>query len=229
MRLSDNRVELQQLSIDSPQMLLDVNWGKGVNSTRLVKLAMGGLGAVSLLLVGQSRAIADTSATVSLQEQSLLSPQPIEVADEVVSRRLLDWPAADPVLPETSARLVIRLSERRVYVYRGDTVETSFPVAIGREGWNTPTGEFRVFSMLENPGWTNPFTNEVLPPGPENPLGERWIAFWTDGTNQIGFHGTPNRDSVGQAASHGCIRLYNEDVRVLYELVSIGTLVTVEP
>ena len=210
-------------------MLLDVNWGKGVNSTRLMTLAMGGLGAVSLLLVGPSRAIADASATVSLEEQSLLSPQPVAMPDETVSPRLLDWPETDPVLPETPLRLVIRLSDRRVYVYRGDTVETSFPVAIGRDGWDTPTGEFEVFSMLEDPGWTNPFTDEVFPPGPDNPLGERWIAFWTDGTNQIGFHGTPNRDSVGEAASHGCVRLYNEDVRALYELVSIGTSVTVEP
>lgn len=192
-------------------------------------LAMGGLGAVSLLLSGPSRAIANTPETTSLKESSLLSPQPVEVTDEVVSRRLLEWPEADSVLPETPVRLVIRLSDRRVYVYRGDTEETSFPVAIGREGWDTPTGEFQVFSMLEDPGWTNPFTDEVIPPGPENPLGERWIAFWTDGTNQIGFHGTPNRDSVGEAASHGCIRLYNEDVKALYQLVSIGTTVTVEP
>lgn len=190
---------------------------------------MGGLGAVSLLLSGPSRAIANTPETTSLKESSLLSPQPVEVTDEVVSRRLLEWPEADSVLPETPVRLVIRLSDRRVYVYRGDTEETSFPVAIGREGWDTPTGEFQVFSMLEDPGWTNPFTDEVIPPGPENPLGERWIAFWTDGTNQIGFHGTPNRDSVGEAASHGCIRLYNEDVKALYQLVSIGTTVTVEP
>ncbi|MEL6385643.1 MAG: L,D-transpeptidase [Cyanobacteria bacterium J06626_18] len=200
-----------------------------MNSTRLMTLAMGGLGAVSLLLSGPSRAIANTPETTSLKESSLLSPQPVEVTDEVVSRRLLEWPEADSVLPETPVRLVIRLSDRRVYVYRGDTEETSFPVAIGREGWDTPTGEFQVFSMLEDPGWTNPFTDEVIPPGPENPLGERWIAFWTDGTNQIGFHGTPNRDSVGEAASHGCIRLYNEDVKALYQLVSIGTTVTVEP
>lgn len=67
-----------------------------------------------------------------------------------------------------------------------------------------------------------------MPPGPDNPLGERWIAFWTDGTNVIGFHGTPNRDSVGRAASHGCVRMYNEDVRELYDIVSTGTPVTVE-
>ena len=128
---------------------------------------------------------------------------------------------------EQPVSLLLNLSDRRVYVYRGDTVEVSYPVAIGREGWETPTGEFEIFHQLENPGWTNPKTSEVVPPGPDNPLGDRWIAFWTDGTNSIGFHGTPNRESVGQAASHGCVRMYNEDVRQLYAMVDVGTPVTV--
>ncbi len=130
---------------------------------------------------------------------------------------------------EQTVRLRLNLSDRKVYVYRGETLETSYPVAIGRPGWETPTGEYEVYSQLVNPGWTNPLDGSVMTPGPDNPLGDRWIAFWTDGTNEIGFHGTPNRDSVGQAASHGCIRMYNEDVRELYEVVALGTPVIVEP
>ncbi|MEM1240171.1 MAG: L,D-transpeptidase [Cyanobacteria bacterium P01_H01_bin.26] len=136
------------------------------------------------------------------------------------------WP---PPALDQPIELVLQLSERQLYVYRGDTLETTFPVAVGRTGWETPTGTFEVSYMLENPGWTNPFTGVQLPPGPQNPLGERWISFWTDGQNEIGFHGTPNRESIGQAASHGCVRLYNEHVRELYDLVSPGTLVTVLP
>ncbi|MBE7382892.1 MAG: L,D-transpeptidase [Leptolyngbya sp. SIO1E4] len=193
-----------------------------------------------MMLAGQSQAIAETlesspstidglESAASL-ERALLSPQPVDVSVSA-NPRPLNWPTVEPILPEARlpVRLVIRLSDRRVYVYRGDDVEVSFPIAVGRTGWETPTGEFQVFSMLENPGWTNPFTNEVMPPGPENPLGDRWIAFWTDGTNQIGFHGTPERESIGQAASHGCIRLYNEHVRALYQLVDVGTTVTIEP
>ena len=75
---------------------------------------------------------------------------------------------------------------------------------------------------------TNPFTDEVMPPGPENPLGDRWIGFWSDGNNVIGFHGTPNRESVGRAASHGCVRMYNEDIRQLFDMVDLGTPVIVE-
>lgn len=141
-----------------------------------------------------------------------------------------EQPAQDPEPAiDQPVELILNLSERQLYVYRGNAVEATYPVAIGRAGWETPTGSFTVSYMLENPGWTNPFTGEALPPGPNNPLGERWIAFWTDGQNEIGFHGTPNRDSVGQAASHGCVRMYNEHIRELYEQVQPGTLVTVLP
>lgn len=187
-------------------------------------------GSFSLCALLQAPAGAEESAHAVAENHALLSPQPVNV-DLAPPTWPLPVPAAELLLPEVEmpVHLVIRLSDRRLLVYRDDTLEASFPIAIGREGWETPTGHFEVFQMLKNPGWTNPFTDEVVPPGPENPLGDRWIAFWTDGRNQIGFHGTPHRDSVGRAASHGCIRLYNEDVQALYSLVRIGTRVTVEP
>lgn len=126
-------------------------------------------------------------------------------------------------------QLIIRLSDRRVYVYRRDRLLASYPIAVGREGWETPTGEYKVIQKIQEPSWEHPFTGEIIPPGPDNPLGVRWIGFWTDGTNYIGFHGTPNEDTVGQAASHGCIRMLNQDVLLLFDKVTIGTPVIVEP
>ncbi len=125
--------------------------------------------------------------------------------------------------------LMIRLSDRRVYVYDRDKVTTSFPIAIGRSGWETPTGEFQVIDKIVAPAWEHPFTGEIAPPGVDNPLGSRWIGFWTDGTNYIGFHGTPNPESVGTPASHGCIRMYDKDVISLFEMVRVGTPVEVVP
>ncbi|MEB3355392.1 MAG: L,D-transpeptidase [Synechococcales bacterium] len=144
---------------------------------------------------------------------------------------VLDPPFPMPVFPEVTPtlRLVIRLGERRVYVYRDDVVETSFPVAIGKPGWETPVGQHEILNMVENPEWRNPFTGQVIGVGPQNPLGDRWIGFWTDGNNYIGFHGTPNEGSVGRAASHGCVRMFNNDVRALFEIVAVGTPVIVEP
>lgn len=131
--------------------------------------------------------------------------------------------------PLAYVHLVIKLSDRRVYVYDRDQLTTSFPVAIGRAGWETPTGSYKVLQMMRNPAWQHPFTGEVIPPGADNPLGTRWIGFWTDGTNYIGFHGTPNTESVGTPASHGCIRMYDRDAVKLFELVEVGTSVQVVP
>jgi len=126
-------------------------------------------------------------------------------------------------------RLVIKLSDRRVYVYQDNELQTSYPIAVGREGWETPTGSYQVIQTVENPSWQHPFTGEIVPPGPTNPLGARWIGFWTDGTNYIGFHGTPEEHTVGTAASHGCVRMYDKDAIALFEKVKIGTPVIVEP
>ncbi|MBE9142448.1 L,D-transpeptidase [Planktothrix mougeotii LEGE 06226] len=130
---------------------------------------------------------------------------------------------------QVNLQLVIKLNERRVYVYRNQQLQTSYPIAVGREGWETPVGQYQVIQMITRPTWEHPLTGEIIPPGPDNPLGQRWIGFWTDGKNYIGFHGTPNTETVGQAASHGCIRMFNQDVLALFEMVKIGTPVIVEP
>ncbi|MEH2454851.1 L,D-transpeptidase [Nostoc sp.] len=138
-----------------------------------------------------------------------------------------------PRIPNTSEQqihLLLKLNERKLYVYRGDSLQASYPVAIGKPGWETPTGKFRIIHMVQNPAWKNPwFPNRtIIPPRSlDNPLGERWIGFWTDGKDEIGFHGTPSVKSVGQAVSHGCVRMYNKDVRKLYEFVKLGTPVLV--
>ncbi|WP_030008251.1 MULTISPECIES: L,D-transpeptidase, partial [unclassified Picosynechococcus] len=126
-------------------------------------------------------------------------------------------------------RLHLRLGERKVYVYQGDQLKASFPVAIGKAGWETPTGEFSVMQMIKNPAWEHPWNGSIIPPGKDNPLGERWIGFWTDGTNFIGFHGTPDESVMGQAVSHGCVRMRNADIKQLFELVSLETAVVVQP
>lgn len=150
----------------------------------------------------------------------------------------LGAPPAAPILPEqltlnssdrlAKRQLVIRLDQRRVYVREGDTLLVSYPVAVGRDGWETPKGEFKVFQMVKDPSWQHPWSGAVVPPGPDNPLGRRWIGFWSDGVNAIGFHGTPDESLVGKAVSHGCIRMKNQDVEHLFAMVGKGTTVVVE-
>ncbi len=167
-----------------------------------------------------------TSKLRTLLDSIVVRPTVAPLPAEAVSETM---PTAAVEATEQTVHLRLSLSDRKVYVYRGENIEATYPVAVGKAGWETPTGEFKVITQINQPGWTNPFTDEVMPPGPDNPLGDRWIGFWTDGTNTIGFHGTPNRESVGRAASHGCVRMYNEDIRKLFEVVALGTPVTVEP
>jgi lipoprotein-anchoring transpeptidase ErfK/SrfK len=132
-------------------------------------------------------------------------------------------------LAAPTAQLNINLSRRQVTLYIGKTKVKSYRIAVGRKGWETPTGIFQVVQKLENPIWIHPLTGKAIPGGhAKNPLGNYWIGFWTNGKNWVGFHGTPNPESVGKAASHGCIRMYNKDIEELYYLVSLGTPVVVE-
>lgn len=137
-------------------------------------------------------------------------------------------PSPPPLIAEP-LRLQIKLSQRQVTLYRGEDVVKRYPIAVGRPGWETPKGKFQVQQMFKNPVWISPLQKGVTIPGgdPENPLGRFWIGFWTDGKNWIGFHGTPNPRSVGTAASHGCIRMYNKDIEDLFQRISLGVEVTV--
>ncbi|WP_199329049.1 L,D-transpeptidase [Coleofasciculus sp. FACHB-1120] len=126
------------------------------------------------------------------------------------------------------SHLVVDLSDRLVYLYRDDRLQASYPVAVGQLGWETPTGSFQVLQMNQNPAWRQPITGEVIPSGAnDNPLGDRWIGFWSNGRHQIGFHGTNEEHLIGQAVSHGCLRMRNQDIRMLYQQVAKGTLVLV--
>ncbi|QQE64810.1 L,D-transpeptidase [Leptolyngbya sp. BL0902] len=133
------------------------------------------------------------------------------------------------IAPIQATHVVLRISERRVYLYDGDWAWASYPVAVGRQGWATPTGQFVVQRKQADPTWRHPFTGELVPPGPENPLGRHWVGFWSDGNNVIGFHGTPQEDLIGQAVSHGCVRMRNADIAEFFDRVQVGTPVLVEP
>lgn len=137
----------------------------------------------------------------------------------------------DPLLPLAidPFRVELSLSRRQVTLVLKDKPFKTYPVAVGRPGWETPKGQYKVRTMIKNPAWSNPFTGEIIPGGdPDNPLGNRWIGFWTDGKNEIGFHGTPSRGSIGQAVSHGCVRMYEEHIEEIFKLIPVGTPVIVK-
>jgi lipoprotein-anchoring transpeptidase ErfK/SrfK len=111
----------------------------------------------------------------------------------------------------------------------------SFPSAIGRAGHETPIGRFHVEEMIEHPDFDQIDPNDRqhvlkrIPPGPENPLGDRWIGFAHGDGWTVDIHGTPHPELLGHAVSGGCIRMRNADVIRVYDSVKLGTAVVVYP
>jgi len=133
------------------------------------------------------------------------------------------------ILPDGARRgLVINVPEMRLYDFTPGHQPETFAIAIGDEIDPSLLGEFRVGAKRTNPAWyvpaairaKKPELPAVVPPGEENPLGDRWM---TIGNTSYGIHGTNNAWSIGRQATHGCIRMYNDEVIRLYDRVPTGT------
>lgn len=126
-------------------------------------------------------------------------------------------------------RLYLDLKRRQLEVRdpQGNKLKV-FPVAVGRPGWTTPKGEFQILKKITNPTWEHIFTNQRFPAGQRgNPLGAYYLGFHTMGQDEFGFHGTNQPQSIGKAISHGCVRLFNKDIAILFPMVEVGTPLTV--
>jgi L,D-transpeptidase ErfK/SrfK len=123
--------------------------------------------------------------------------------------------------------VVVNLTERNIYFYRDGRPIRRFPTAIGMRGFETPTGEFTIVDKAKNPTWFPPswaLAEQPVPPGPDNPLGDRWMGLSIAG---YGIHATNAPLSVGRYGSHGCMRMYPEHAHELFELVNVGTPVRI--
>jgi L,D-transpeptidase ErfK/SrfK len=138
--------------------------------------------------------------------------------------------------------VVVNIPEHRLYFFpqpaKGamPTVMT-FPVSVGKMDWQTPLGSTRIVAKRKNPVWTPPESvrqehaerGDPLPavvgPGPDNPLGAYAMRLDIPGGAYL-IHGTNNPDAVGMAVTHGCLRMYPEDVEMLFNAVKVGTPVT---
>jgi L,D-transpeptidase ErfK/SrfK len=138
-----------------------------------------------------------------------------------------------PNLPRERS-IVINLSEMRLYYYpyRDAKFIFTFPIGIGDEGTETPLGAFSIIEKRVNPVWNvpksilaeRPDLPPQVPPGPENPLGSHALRL---SIGPVLIHGTNKPWGTGRRVSHGCIRLYPEDIPELFRLVSLGTKVVI--
>ena len=122
--------------------------------------------------------------------------------------------------------LLVRHGERKLYLYEDGKITRSWTVAVGEPNYPTPTGVYSVTELRYMPTWVNPAPDgwgsdmpAEIAPGINNPLGVRAIN-WS--APAIRFHGTENLASLGTAASHGCVRMSNDDVVELYDSIEVG-------
>lgn len=129
-----------------------------------------------------------------------------------------------------SGNIIVRLSQRKLYYYKGKSLKAVYSIAVGNTEFPTPKGNWKIVRKRKNPIWRNPGEDwssdmpDQIPAGPNNPLGQRALDLNAAG---IRFHGTPNTGSVGRAVSHGCMRMYPGQIATLYEMVTIGTPVKI--
>jgi L,D-transpeptidase ErfK/SrfK len=145
------------------------------------------------------------------------------------------------LLPAAPRRgIVVNVAEMRLYYYPGTNKEAdaggrvvmTFPIGIGQEGWTTPLGVTEVVSRVKDPSWTVPESiraeharngdplPDVVPPGPDNPLGAYALRL---GLTRYLIHGTNKPYGIGRRTSHGCLRLYPEDIEALFRVVPVAT------
>jgi len=128
----------------------------------------------------------------------------------------------DPSLEKSSPKihLKVNIPEGKLYLYFNEKLKNTYPISVGTAAFKTPIGLHEINEIVWNPWWIPPSSwwarkYEPMPPGPENPLGRVKLPFG----NGILLHGTTQESLIGQAASHGCIRMYIADVEQLYEYV----------
>jgi hypothetical protein len=116
--------------------------------------------------------------------------------------------------------IVVSLEDRKLALLEDGQVKKIYPVAVGKPSTPSPTGTFVIERRVVNPTYSH--NGKVVPPGPGNPVGTRWMGLSVRG---YGIHGTNEPRSIGKPASHGCIRLARPDLEELYAQVSVGDTV----
>ncbi|QJW47777.1 L,D-transpeptidase [bacterium BFN5] len=138
---------------------------------------------------------------------------------------LIVWIMVKPTTVQANcgAAIIINLPSRTLEYYVNDMLTREYSIAIGKVSTPSPLGLYTITDKMINPTWYPPGKNYSVPSGPNNPLGYRWMGFLPT----YGIHGTNAPWSIGQVVSNGCIRLQEESVEDLYELVPEGTPVEI--
>lgn len=140
----------------------------------------------------------------------------------VILMAVADAVAQTQYVQKPQRQIVVSIPDRKLALIEDGRVLKIYPVAVGAEVSPSPNGEFKVINRLEKPTYYH--KGKVIPAGPANPLGTRWIGL---DQPHYGIHGTNEPRSIGKAASHGCIRMAKKDLEEFFTLVHVGDSVVI--
>lgn len=150
-------------------------------------------------------------------------------SETVRAGQILKLPKKDPA--PRAFHVMVSKSERRLYLIGGLALDGKIPmvwkfykVGVGQDD-STPNGKFRIVSRVEKPDWTDPISGKLVKFGdPNHRIGSRWVGFEVPGRTGAGYgiHGTDEPESIGKAASLGCIRMHNHEVEELSDYLKEG-------
>ncbi|MDR3799276.1 MAG: L,D-transpeptidase [Terracidiphilus sp.] len=131
-------------------------------------------------------------------------------------------PAPDAKVPAATTKrvIVVSLEDHKLALVEDGKVKKIYTVAVGKPSTPSPVGTFMIARRVTNPTYSH--DGRVVPPGPNNPVGTRWMGLSIPG---YGIHGTNVPSSIGKAASHGCIRMARKDLEELFPMVQVGDTV----
>ena len=175
--------------------------------------------------VQQPRLVAALTAAMSNPSAKHSVEIPVKVTERP-DRTFVDLAKRYPTV------IAVDRDSKQLRLYKNLQLEHKYPIAVGQGGNETSRGRYKIVEKTVNPAWHAPesdwageLAGQTIPPGdPRNPLEARWMGFY-DGQ---GIHGTADIESLGTAASHGCIRMSVKDVKELYDQVEKGTPVFVQ-
>ncbi len=193
-------------------------------------------GTMRSVKVNEAETLLDIARDLDLGYNQIIAANPGIDPWVPANKSLVLVPSAF-VLPQerVSAGIVVNLAEMRLYYFVSNGGHDYFltaPIGVGTEGFLTQSGVYKVKSKTVNPTWVvpesirkaEPDLPAEVPPGPDNPLGDFALRL---SQKEYAIHGTNKPWGIGRRVSHGCIRMYPEDIAELYEMVPVGTIVRV--
>lgn len=171
-----------------------------MTATKQIMMAMAAVGVVLFA----NAALAADQPMLQTAAQSGSQPAAVIAPEKVTAKR----------------EIVVSLEDRKLALVEDGLVVKVYPVAVGKPSTPSPEGTFAIERRVANPTYHH--DGKTVPPGPNNPVGTRWMGLSIKG---YGIHGTNEPKSIGKAASHGCIRMAKADLEALYPLIQVGDTV----